>query len=84
MGQKTLFRVAVNCEQCTKGLHRIRVIVAAEDRHEALDLATEHSNAKELYDEGIQRAIADGEISEHRVYRKYGGYVEEIEYAGSL
>jgi hypothetical protein len=84
MSEKTLFRVAVNCEDCDMGSHCVRIIVAAEDGHEALDMATEHSNAKELYDEEIQRAIVDGEISESRIERKYSGYVEEIEYAGDL
>lgn len=84
MGQKTLFRVAVNCEECTIGSHRIGVVVVAKDGHEALDLATEHSNAKELYDEPIQRSIVDGEISDYRVERKYSGYIEEIEYAGKI
>jgi hypothetical protein len=81
--EKTLFSVAVDCERCM-GPHRINVTVVAEDEHEALDRAPEHPNASALYDEDIQRAIANGEINDHRVERKYGDYVEEIEYVGDL
>lgn len=81
---KTIYEVAVDCVDCTMGPHRINVLVVAEDGHEALDRATEHSNAKKLYDEDIQRAIVDGEISESRVERKYSGYISEVEYVGSV
>lgn len=88
MGEKTLYRVAVDCDSCTVGgapaPHRTQVIVAASDAHEALDLATEHPNASSLYDEPIQRSIVDGEISESRIERKYDGYIGEVEYAGDL
>lgn len=82
--ERTIYRVAVDCVNCTKGPHKVRVLVIAEDAHEALDRATEHPNAKELYDEPIQRSIVDGEISESRVERKYGGYIEEVEYVGEV
>jgi hypothetical protein len=84
MSEKKLFRVAADCERCTVGPHKIHPVVVAEDAHEALDRVTEHSNVKKLWDEKMQRAIVDGEISERRVERKYRGYVEEIEYAGEI
>lgn len=84
MGEKTLFRVAVDCVDCEIGPHKIYPVVVARNGHEALDIATEHPNADRLWDEPIQRAIVDGEIPQHRVERKYDGYIEEIEYAGEI
>lgn len=84
MSDKKLFRVAVDCNQCSFGPHKIQVVVVASDGHEALDRAPEHPKAKKLYDEEIQRAIVDGKISDGRVERKYRDYIEEIEYVGDL
>lgn len=84
MSDKKLFQVAVDCNRCSFGPHKIQVTVVATDGHEALDRAPEHPNAKKLYDEEIQRMIVDGEISRERIARKYSGYIEEIEYVGDL
>lgn len=84
MSERTLYRAKVDCANCTTGPHSVYPIVVAEDMHEALDRATEHPNAKSLWDEDIQRAIANDEISESRVDRKYSDYIEEVEFVGDL
>jgi len=54
------------------------VTVVAEDAHDALDHATEHSSADELYDEPIQRDLADGEDFNGR--HNYDSYLNKVEF----
>lgn len=56
-------------------------LVMAESPHIALDKVKESLNEKNsLYDEEIQRAIVNHEISESRIERSYSGYIELVEY----
>jgi len=75
----TLYRVAV-WKSGNEYPQKITVLVMASDPHTALDNAAEHPNAEELYDEEIQRAIVNHEISESRVGRKYSDYIKQVEY----
>lgn len=81
---RNLYRVAVRLIVNDRHPQKDHLLVIAEDAHEALDKASEVEDIDKLYDEPIQRAIVDGEISEHRVERKYSGYIEEVDVIGDL
>lgn len=81
---RNLYRVAV--KRIVNGRHpqKDHLLVIAESAHDALDKASDVDDIRKLYDEPIQRAIVGGEISDHRVERKYSGYIEEVDVVGDL
>lgn len=63
-----------------------RVLVVAEDAHDALDKAPEHPEANSLYDEEMARAQADGKepTRQQRQLVKEAQYVGDVENLDSV
>ena len=72
-----LYKVSVTQNQ-SLGPVKKDVPVIAENPHDALDAALEHSKADSLYDEPIQRELANGKDYNGR--HNYDSYLREVEF----
>jgi hypothetical protein len=79
--EENLYRVKIRTVVNDRHPQADHKLVEAPDASTALDILDDALEEPDtLYDEEIQRAIVNGEISESRISRNYADYIEEVKY----